>query len=62
VKGDPKGVAEVAVAAGARDLAEWVALVGGLVATASVPVVVKRYHMSAVFHVTRCAAPSVVVP
>jgi len=50
------------VAAGARDVAEWAVLVGGLVASVSVPVVAKRYHMSGVFHVTRCAAPSVVPP
>jgi hypothetical protein len=53
-------VAPVAEAAGARDVAEWVVLVGGLAATASVPVVAKRHHMSAVFHVPRCAAPSAV--
>jgi hypothetical protein len=48
------------VAAGARDEAEWVALVAGLVANVSVPVVAKRFHMSGVFHVTRWVAPSVV--
>jgi hypothetical protein len=54
----PKEVAPVA--AGARDEAEWVALVAGLVANVSVPVVAKRFHMSGVFHVTRWVAPSVV--
>ena len=53
-------MAEVAEAAGARDVAEWVVLVGGLAANASVPVVAKRHHMSAALHVPRCAAPSVV--
>jgi hypothetical protein len=55
-------VAPVAVAAGARDVAKWVVLVGGLVANAFVPVVAKKYHMSGVFHVTRCAVASVVPP
>lgn len=49
-------------AAGAKDVDEWVALVGGLVANASVPVVAKRHHMSVVFRVMRRAAPSVVSP
>ena len=49
-------------AAGARDEAEWVALVAGLVVNVSVPVVAKRFHMSAVFHVTRWVAPRVVPP
>ena len=62
MKPDPVEVAPAAVAAGARDVDEWVVLVGGLVANASVPVVAKRHHMSAVFHVMRCAAPSVVPP
>jgi hypothetical protein len=62
LKAGPKEVAPVAVAAGARDVAEWVVLVGDLAANASVPVVAKRHHMNAVFHVTRCAAPSVVPP
>ena len=48
--------------AGARDGAAWVVLVGGLVANVSVPVVAKRYPMSGVFPVTRCAALSVVPP
>ena len=46
----------------ARDVAAWVVLVGGLVANASVPVVAKKHHMSVVFRVMRCAAPSVVPP
>jgi hypothetical protein len=47
------------VAAGARDVAKRV---GDLVANVVVLVVAKRCHMSGVFHVTRCAAPSVVPP
>ena len=47
--GSGEEVAPAAVAAGARDVDEWVVLVGGLVANASVPVVAKRHHMSAVF-------------
>ena len=62
MKADPNEVAPAAVAAGARDVAEWVVLVGGLMANASVPVVAKRHHINAVFHVMRCAAPSVVPP
>ena len=50
------------MAAGARDVAEWVVLVAGLVANVPVLVVARRFHMSGVFHVTRCAAPSVVPP
>ena len=58
-----RGPKEVApVAAGAGDVAAWVVLVGGLVANVSVPVVAKRYPMSGVFPVTRCAALSVVPP
>jgi hypothetical protein len=55
-------VAPAAVSAGARDADEWVALVWGLVANASVTVVAKRHHMSVVFRVMRCAAPSVATP
>ena len=62
MKADPDEVAPAGVAAGARNVDEWVVLVGGLVANASVPVVAKRHHMSAVFHVMRSAAPSVVPP
>jgi hypothetical protein len=36
------------------------ALVKDLVASVCARVVAKRHHMSAVFHVPRCAAPSVV--
>ena len=53
MKADPDEVAPAGVAAGARNVDEWVVLVGGLVANASVPVVAKRHHMSAVFHVMR---------
>jgi len=53
VKADPDEVAPAAVAAGVRDVDEWVVLVGGLVANASVPVVAKRHHMSAVFRALR---------
>ena len=62
LKAEPNEVTPAAVAAGARDADEWVVLDGGLVANASVPVVAKRNHISAVFHVMRCAAPSVVPP
>jgi len=62
MKGDPNEVAPAPVAAGARVVADWVVPVGGLVANASVPVVAKRHHISAVLHVMRCAAPSVVPP
>ena len=48
------------MAAGARDVAKRVVLVGDLEANVVVLVVAKRCHMSGVFHVTRCAAPSVV--
>ena len=41
------------VAVGARDVEEWVVLVGGLAANASVPVVARRHHMSAVFRALR---------
>ena len=60
LKGGPKVV--VPAAAGARDVAAWVVLVGGLVVNVSVPVVAKRCHMSGAFPVTRCAAPSVMPP
>ncbi len=50
------------VAAGAREVDQWVVLAGGMVASASVPVVAKRHHMSAVFHVMRCAVLNVVPP
>jgi hypothetical protein len=60
VKRGPKEVAPVA--AGAGDVAAWVVLVGGLVANVPVPLVAKRCHMSGVYHVTRCAARSVVPP
>ena len=62
MKAGPKEVAPAVVAAGARVVDEWVVLVGGLVANASAPVVAKRHHISAVLHVMRCAAPSVVPP
>ena len=62
MKAGPKEVAPAAVAAGARVVDEWVVPVGGLVANASVPAVAKRHHISAVLHVMRCAAPSVVPP
>ena len=62
MKGDPNEVAPAPVAAGARVVAEWVVLVGGLVANVPALVVAKRCHMRGVFHVTRCAAPSVVPP
>ena len=62
LKKGPKELAPAAVAAGARDVVEQVALVGDLVANASVPAVAGRYHTSAVFHVMRFAAPSVVPP
>ena len=41
------------VKAGARDVDEWVVLVGGLVANASVPVVARKHHTSAVFRALR---------
>jgi hypothetical protein len=59
---DPKEVAPGAVVLGTRDVAEWVVLVGDLVANVPVPVVAKKYPMSGACHVTRCAAPSVVPP
>ena len=62
MKADPDEVAPAALVAGARDVDEWVVLVGGLVANASVPVVAKRHHMSAVFRAMRCAVLSVVPP
>jgi hypothetical protein len=62
MKAGPNELAPAAVAAGARVVDEWVVPVGGLVANASVPVVAKRHHISAVLHVMRCAAPSVVPP
>ena len=62
MKAGPKEVAPAVVAAGARVVDEWVVPVGGLVANASVPVVAKRHHISAVLHVMSYAAPSVVPP
>ena len=62
LKAGPNEVAPAAVVAGERVVDEWVVLVGGLVANASAPVVAKRHHISAVLHVMRCAAPSVVPP
>jgi hypothetical protein len=56
VKADPDEVAPAAVAAGARDVDEWVVLVGGLVANASVPVAARGHRMSAAFHAIRPAA------
>ena len=60
LKAGPKEV--VPAAAGAGDAAAWVVLVAGLEANVSVLVVAKRYHMSGVFLVIRCAARSVVPP
>ena len=62
MKADPDEVAPPGVAAGAREVDQWVVLAGGLVANASVPVVAKRHHMSAVFHVMRCSVLNVAPP
>ncbi len=62
MKADPDEVAPTGVAAGAREVDQWVVLAGDLVANASVPVVAKRHHMSAVFHVMRCAVLNVAPP
>lgn len=50
------------VAAGARDVDEWVVLVGVLVANASVPVVARGLLMSAVSRAMSFTVPSVAPP
>ena len=53
MKAAPDEVAPAAVAAGARDVDEWVVLVGGLVASVSAQAVARGHHTSAGFRALR---------
>ena len=64
MKADLDEVAVAAVAAGAKnvDAGAVVIQVGDAVANASVPVVARGHHTSAVFHAVRCVAQNVTPP
>jgi len=62
VKANPNETAPAAVAAGARDVDEWVVRVGVLVANASVPVVARGLLMSEVSRAMSFTVPSVAPP